>query len=135
CPFEVIGAPFIEGQRLAAAMNAKKLPGVIFRPINFKPFTSKFKDEECEGVQIHIADYNQVLSVDTSIELLYQIANAYAGQFEFLPPYKDGTHRFIDLLSGDDCISKNKVDKDELLADYKKESAEFAKYKQEFHLY
>jgi uncharacterized protein YbbC (DUF1343 family) len=35
CPFEIIGAPFIEPENLAAAMNAKKLPGIIFRPVYF----------------------------------------------------------------------------------------------------
>lgn len=135
CPFEVIGASFIDGQHLADVMNSKKLPGVLFRPIHFKPFTSKFRDEKCEGIQVHIMDYNHVLSVDIGIELLFQIANDYPERFEFLPPYKGGTRQFIDLLSGDDCIRNNKLDKDELLANYKQESSEFSRYKEEFHLY
>lgn len=135
CPFEIIGAPFIEGQRLADEMNAKKLPGVRFRPVHFKPYTSKFKDEKCEGIQIHIVDYNKVRSVEVGIELLFQISEDYRENFEFLPPYKGGTRQFIDLLSGDDCIRKNRLDKGDLLALYKQESAEFSKYKEEFHLY
>lgn len=135
CPFEIIGAPFIDAQRLADAMNEKKLPGVLFRPVHFKPTASKFRDEKCQGVQIHITDYSRVLPVDTGIELLFRIAGDYAGKFEFLPPYKEGGRPFIDLLSGDDCIRTGRSDKEGLLDSYRKESAEFTKIKAQYHLY
>ena len=40
-PFELIGAPWIDGERLAAAMNARGLPGVHFRPVFFEPTFQK----------------------------------------------------------------------------------------------
>jgi uncharacterized protein YbbC (DUF1343 family) len=135
CPFEVIGAPFIDAQRLADSMNKKGLPGVLFRPVYFKPTTSKFMHQQCGGVQIHITDYKKVLAVNTGIELLFEIRNSYGESFEFLPPFKGGSRQFIDLLGGDDRLRKRDISKEELLESYKQESSEFCEIKQEFHLY
>ena len=56
-PFEIMGAPWIDADSLATALNALNLPGIEFRPIYFKPYYSVFKGELCEDVQIHILDY------------------------------------------------------------------------------
>ena len=56
-PFEIMGAPWINADSLSEALNALELPGVKFRPIYFKPYYSTFKGELCQGVQIHILDY------------------------------------------------------------------------------
>jgi uncharacterized protein YbbC (DUF1343 family) len=76
-PFEIVGAPYVDGQALADALNnhwthpheayealkqkrnvtVPKSPapdGVFFRSIRFKPFYSTFKTEPCQGVQVHI---------------------------------------------------------------------------------
>ncbi|WP_027630314.1 exo-beta-N-acetylmuramidase NamZ family protein [Ruminiclostridium cellobioparum] len=135
CPFEIIGAPFIDGQKLADEMNRRKLPGVLFRPVHFKPTASKFNGEKCEGVQVHITDYSSVLSVDTGIELLFRIKDMYSEEFEFLPSYKGSTRQFIDLLSGDDAIRNEKMDRERLLDSYRQESAGFARIKAQYHLY
>ena len=58
-PFEVVGAPWISADTLAEAMNALKLPGLEFRPIYYKPYYSTFQGELCQGVQIHILDYEK----------------------------------------------------------------------------
>src|SRR5262245_12394475 len=49
-PFEVIGAPWIDGRKLAEALNNAKLPGVRFAPVRFTPKSSVHKDAECGGV-------------------------------------------------------------------------------------
>ena len=56
-PFQIMGAPWINADSLATALNALELTGIEFRPIYFKPYYSVFKGELCEGVQIHILDY------------------------------------------------------------------------------
>ena len=58
-PFEVMGAPWISADTLAEAMNALKLSGLEFRPIYYKPYYSTFQGELCQGVQIHILDYEK----------------------------------------------------------------------------
>lgn len=56
-PFQIMGAPWIDADSLATALNSLNLAGIEFRPIYFKPYYSVFKGELCEGVQIHILDY------------------------------------------------------------------------------
>jgi uncharacterized protein YbbC (DUF1343 family)/CubicO group peptidase (beta-lactamase class C family) len=49
-PFEQLGAPWIDGRRLAEALNARRLPGIRFYPVTFTPTSSKYAKEECQGV-------------------------------------------------------------------------------------
>jgi uncharacterized protein YbbC (DUF1343 family) len=55
-PFRTFAAPWIEPYGFASAMNARKLPGVLFRPIIFKPFYGIRKDSTLSGVQLYITD-------------------------------------------------------------------------------
>ena len=55
-PFELWGAPWLDGARLAQALAAEKLPGVRFRPCAFTPTWDKHQGARCQGVQIHITD-------------------------------------------------------------------------------
>jgi uncharacterized protein YbbC (DUF1343 family) len=55
-PFELIGAPWIDGNQLAKELNSKTLPGVHLRPLTFKPFYHRFIKEQCSGIQIHITN-------------------------------------------------------------------------------
>ena len=51
-PFEIVGAPFLDGYAWAEALAAEKLPGVRFRPLSFKPMFHKFAGKSCGGVQL-----------------------------------------------------------------------------------
>jgi uncharacterized protein YbbC (DUF1343 family) len=55
-PFRVFAAEWIDADVLATRMNALKIPGVIFRPISFKPFYGRDQGKELKGVQLHITD-------------------------------------------------------------------------------
>ena len=55
-PFELIGAPWIDGESLAAAMNARGLAGVHFRPVFFEPTFQKHAKQTCGGCQLHVLD-------------------------------------------------------------------------------
>ena len=68
-PFEVVGAPWLDGQRLAKYLNERGLRGVRFVPIRFKPDASVFKGEDLGGVNIVITDRSQFKSVRTGIEI------------------------------------------------------------------
>lgn len=58
-PFEVMGAPWVNADSLAQALNALELPGVVFRGLHYKPYYSVFKGENIQGVQVHITDYEK----------------------------------------------------------------------------
>lgn len=68
-PFEVLGAPWIDGRRLAAALNGAGLPGVRFVPIGFRPESSKFAGEDCQGVHIIVTDRKALASVKTGLTI------------------------------------------------------------------
>lgn len=133
-PFEMIGAPFIEPQRLADEMNGRKLPGVRFRPVYFKPTASKFRGELCGGVQLYVTDAHAVRPLETGITLLYTIKRHYE-PFAFLPPVKEGSRPFIDLLCGDSLYRDDSVGMEALLEQFREESRQFARIKRQYHLY
>ena len=68
-PFELIGAPWIDGAKLASYLNQRRIAGVRFVPVHFKPNASVFKNEDCGGVNILITDRAQFHSVTTGIEV------------------------------------------------------------------
>lgn len=133
-PFEMIGAPFIEPESLAAEMNAQRLPGVLFRPVYFKPTTSKFAGELCGGVQLYVTDARALNAVETGVTLLYTIKRQYE-DFAYLPPVKDNARPFIDLLCGDKLYREGTVPLPEMLEQFREESRVFAKMKEKYHLY
>ncbi|HEY2494801.1 MAG TPA: DUF1343 domain-containing protein [Paenibacillus sp.] len=133
-PFEIIGAPFIQPEELADEMNGKKLPGVLFRPVFFKPTFSKYQGELCGGVQLYVTDARVIHAVETGVTLMYSIKQRYE-EFSFLPPLKENARPFIDLLCGDKLYREDSVDVSALLEQFREESREFAENKQEYHLY
>jgi len=59
-PFRLLGAPWLDGDRLATELASRKLPGVRFRPISYTPYYFRFKDEDCRGVQLYFIDRDAV---------------------------------------------------------------------------
>ncbi|MCH9612140.1 MAG: hypothetical protein S4CHLAM102_06240 [Chlamydiia bacterium] len=55
-PFKVVGAPWIDGEKLASVLNEQKLPGVRFVPHHYRPFYGSLRGIDCQGVLIHITD-------------------------------------------------------------------------------
>ncbi|MBK8812929.1 MAG: DUF1343 domain-containing protein [Acidobacteria bacterium] len=81
-PFEVVGAPWIDAQKLASYLNARNLAGVRFVPIKFKPKASVFKDENCGGINIVIVDRRLFRSVRTGIEIAVALRKLYAAEWQ-----------------------------------------------------
>jgi uncharacterized protein YbbC (DUF1343 family) len=81
-PFEIIGAPWLDGQKLAAHLNGRGLPGVRFVPLTFKPNASVFKDQECHGVNIVITDRARFESVRTGIEIAVALHSLFASDWK-----------------------------------------------------
>ena len=55
-PFELVGAPWLDGRDLARRLRAAGLPGVFFRPASFRPMFHKHAGRPCGGVQVLVAD-------------------------------------------------------------------------------
>ncbi len=62
-PFEQFGAPWMDGARVAATLNARGIAGVRFTPVTFTPASSVFKGERCSGVRITVVDRNALNAV------------------------------------------------------------------------
>ncbi len=96
-PFELIGAPWIDGDRYAAAMNARGLPGVYFRPVFFEPTFQKHAKQTCGGCQLHVTDRNAFKPVRTAIEMLEEFRAEEPAKFGWRePPYRVRTREDAD---------------------------------------
>jgi uncharacterized protein YbbC (DUF1343 family) len=81
-PFEHIGAPWIDGVALADAMNARNLPGIRFYPERFTPASSKYANEECQGVFMVVTDRNALRPVRVGLELAAMLHKLYGSRYE-----------------------------------------------------
>lgn len=76
-PFQLFGAPWIEAPRLADAMNAVGLEGVMFRPIYYTPFYAYGKGREMQGVQVYFTDYRRARLTDIQFYILQELYRLY----------------------------------------------------------
>ncbi|HET9526804.1 MAG TPA: hypothetical protein VFO99_11590, partial [Pyrinomonadaceae bacterium] len=79
---EIVGAPWIQGDKLAEFLNQRSLPGVRFVPLRFTPKASVFKDEQCGGVNIIITDRAAFRPLLTGIEMALALRKLYASQWK-----------------------------------------------------
>lgn len=105
-PFELIGAPWIDGERLADAMNARGLDGVHFRPVFFEPTFQKHAKQSCGGVQLHVLNRGSFRPVRAAVELLDEFYRQDPSRFEWRePPYEYEHEKMpIDILYGSDAL-------------------------------
>jgi uncharacterized protein YbbC (DUF1343 family) len=102
-PFEIVGAPWIDGARLAADLHSLKLPGYRARAITFQPSFHKHAGHICGGVQIHVTDADEFRSVATYLALVTLARSQKPDAFEFRTAsyeFRDDVPAF-DLLTGD----------------------------------
>ena len=81
-PFELIGAPWLDGSRLAAYLSARKIPGVRFIPVRFVPDESVFVDRACGGVRFTIVDREALRPVALGLELVSALHALYPLDWE-----------------------------------------------------
>ncbi len=81
-PFEVVGAPSIDGRRLAEALVARRIPGVAFVPIAFTPASSKFAGEACRGVNVAITDRDAFEPVRVGLEIAASLRRLHPEEWE-----------------------------------------------------
>jgi uncharacterized protein YbbC (DUF1343 family) len=68
-PFEQVGAPWIDGRRLAETLNARTLPGIRVYPVAFTPASSTYAGEACQGVFLLITDRDALQPVRVGLEI------------------------------------------------------------------
>lgn len=101
-PFEIVGAPFIDGQHLAERLRSYDLPGIRFRPLCFRPTFHKFAGRSCGGVQMHVVDRATFRPYRTGVTVLRELWALGAEEFR----WRNDSYEFvddrpaIDLLTG-----------------------------------
>jgi uncharacterized protein YbbC (DUF1343 family) len=105
-PFEWVGAPYLDGERLAAALERRGLPGVRFRPAAFEPAFHKWARRTCGGVQVHVTDWDRFRSFGAYLALIIEARRQAPRAFRWKrPPYEFQWKKLpIDLLCGTDGI-------------------------------
>jgi uncharacterized protein YbbC (DUF1343 family) len=102
-PFEICGAPWLDGYALAQEMNALCLPGVRFRPIVFTPSASSHAGWDCQGVQVHVLDRDALRPVTIALNLIAAARRIAGEAWEWNPHFErlaGGTHLRYALEAG-----------------------------------
>lgn len=81
-PFEQFGGPWVDGRKLAAALNAAGLAGLRFSPVTFTPASSKFAGEACQGVFVTVTDRDAVEPVRAGVAIAWHLKRLFGDRFE-----------------------------------------------------
>lgn len=138
-PFELIGAPWIDGEALADAMNARRLPGVHFRPVFFEPTFQKHARATCGGVQLHVTDRDAFRPLRAAVELIAEFHAQDPSRFAWRePPYEYEHEKMpIDILYGSpalrEAVASGTVDA--LVGGWKSDEERFSRLREPLLLY
>lgn len=81
-PFETIGGQFIDGPRFSDRMNARRLPGVSFRPIAYRPFYGDYREQLLSGVQLLVGDPHAFRPLRTALAVLVELHRQHPGKLD-----------------------------------------------------
>ncbi len=139
-PFELIGAPWIDGRVLIDCLNGLGLAGCRFRSVFFVPSSSKYAGETCAGVQVHVLDRAVFKPVRTGVHVLAAIRELYPDHFQWIGSTEQASagRLHIDLLAGTDELRRTLDlggDIDGLLSKWDADAARFGTERERFLLY
>jgi uncharacterized protein YbbC (DUF1343 family) len=139
-PFELVGAPFLDGHALASALEASALPGTTLRPCVFRPTSGKWADADCGGVQIHVDDPEAFRPLRTGLAVVATARRLGGGDFA----WRRETYEFVsdipafDLLAGTDAW-RRALDEgaaaDDIAASWRSQEREWLEEREPFLLY
>jgi uncharacterized protein YbbC (DUF1343 family) len=101
-PFQLVGAPWLDGEALADRLNGFALPGARFRATRFRPEFSKHAGAECSGVEWHVSDRGALEPLRAGMALLAEVRRLHPERFA----WRSEPYEFIvdppaiDLLTG-----------------------------------
>ncbi|HWQ55448.1 MAG TPA: DUF1343 domain-containing protein [Bryobacteraceae bacterium] len=103
-PYNILGAPWIDGERLAAYLNARSIAGVSFIPLRFTPSADRFGGQECGGVFVNLLDRDRLNTGRLGIELVAALWKLYPQRFELQRTlHRVGSKKVLEAIRrGDD---------------------------------
>jgi len=129
-PFHLVGAPWIDAERLVTALRKEKLDGVAFRAARFMPLFQKHAGAVCSGVELHVVDRELLEPVPLGLRLLKTIHDLWPDDFGWrTDPYEFVSDvPALDLLTGSAaarlCVEE-RSSVEPLLAEWRREVAAF----------
>jgi uncharacterized protein YbbC (DUF1343 family) len=139
-PFELSGAPYLDGHRLASDLAAHDLPGVRFRPVVFTPMFQKHHGKPCGGVQLHVTNPETFRPYRAAVAFLKACYDQSQAAFR----WRDKAYEFvdtipaIDLLAGGDALRTGieaGASLDDLAARWPRDEGDFAAERADYLLY
>ncbi len=108
-PFRMTGAPWMNGPKMAEAMNALRFPGFVARPVSFTPTSGRFNAKACSGFMVHVTDEEAFRPVATGLALLHTLKRVHPAEFAWatypsMANYSGANH--FDRLVGDLAVRK-----------------------------
>jgi len=139
-PFELIGAPYVDPDEYADALNNLALDGVYFRACVFQPTFQKHGGVSCGGAQLHVTDRNSFEPVTTGIAMVKMAYDMYPNQFLWKePPYEYVFDKNpFDVICGTDKIRKSferGIELETIVQNWQEPLKEFLETRQRFLLY
>ena len=122
-------------ERLADALNGFQLPGVYFRPQFYTPTFSKYKDEICGWVFVHVLDRKNFMPVKTGWTMLEVIRTMYPEHFKVSAPYVEGRPCMLEFNTGCDYIKKHTKSLTEQWEILERDTLLFKKTREKYLLY
>ncbi|MDD4077378.1 MAG: DUF1343 domain-containing protein [Bacilli bacterium] len=132
-PFQVVGAPYIDAQEYSQALNGLGLPGVCFRPAYFTPTFSKYTNQLCAGVQVHVTDRKIFPAVKVGWAMLDVVRRLYPNDF-VITNYKQ-PRCMLDLNTGCRYITLGIYSLEEQFTIINEDTLEFMTIRQQYLLY
>jgi uncharacterized protein YbbC (DUF1343 family) len=128
-PFEIFGAPWVDGRKLAAALNGANLPGLRFTPITFTPKSSKHANKECQGVYITVTDRTDAEPVRAGPVIAWHLHRLFGKDFQVAA--------VNNLLKSAETMERIKSAKDpsEIAPHWEKGLEEFKKVRAKYLMY
>ncbi|WP_245799328.1 exo-beta-N-acetylmuramidase NamZ family protein [Virgibacillus siamensis] len=107
-PFELVGAPWIDGEALAKEMNNRNISGVTFRSAYFTPMFGKYEGELVGGVQVHIDDPSQINLVNLGLNLVDAMRDQNPEKFEMTSSYANliGDPEVPEMIMNDEPVDR-----------------------------
>lgn len=136
-PFELFAAEWIHAEEFARALNAKRLPGIIFRPIHLKPYYAVGQGNNLQGVQIFLTDFAKARLSDIQFHVMEAAAELYPDHkvFENAP---ENRFDMFDKVCGSSLI-RQEFSKhhrfDDIRTHWTKDEESFRKQSKKYYLY
>jgi uncharacterized protein YbbC (DUF1343 family) len=136
-PFELVGASWVDGEKLADYLNSRKIAGVIFRPLSYRPFYFDTSGSRFLGVQVHVTDSEKLNMTAVQVNVLDALQRLFPERdiFARAKPERIGS---FDKAAGSSDLRKalqSRKRVEEILRDIDRERAPFMTERGKYLLY